>query len=74
LIATLDACIPPETQKEIIENAEVIQEELKREKPRKSIIKTFLEKLESIAANYPEAISFAANLAAIAASIATILA
>jgi len=70
LISNLDACIPPEQKVEIIENAEFIRDEMKAEKPRKGIINTCMEKLNSIALDFPQAVSFIADLATIGGLLA----
>jgi len=69
LINELDECIPQEKKEEIIENAEFLQEELVKEKPRKNLINKCFETLNEIAVSYPEAISFIANLTTIAGFI-----
>lgn len=66
LIDNLDECIPQESKEEIIENAKFIEEELKQEKPRKSIIDACFEKLKSIAAKIPMAVSLSSGLIKIA--------
>lgn len=69
-VAKLKACLKAKNvdekiQEEIIENAEAIQEEIKKEKPRKGLLKTLSNGLQESAKLVPEVMEVGANIATI---------
>lgn len=69
-VAKLKACLKAKNvdkkiQDEIIENAEAIQEEIKKEKPRKGVLKTLTNGLQESAKLVPGVMEVGANIATI---------
>lgn len=68
----IDSIDDGELKNEIIDNVEGLQEELKKEKPKKGIINAIVKALESIIPKIPEAIELTAAITQIIAFVSTL--